>query len=387
MSYIYYKDSVMVENESNTRYTIKKEFQHGFEKYAAFDNMIEGVQVVTFEWRYFYANESLAKMGLTTIQEMMGNTMMDIYPGFEKTEIFQSLKKSMDERIPVATVTEFKFPDGSTGWFEVSAQPVLEGILILSTDITKLMRTEAELKRKLAERTEMINQISKQKQQLEEFCQIIAHNLRAPLSNLLQLSEMINNSEKQEEKLNYLKIQKTVLDTLQQTFEELVDITKTTMDFAVKRQEIDLNQEIKLILKSLSNEVKAFKADISFDFSDIATLTYPKKYIRSIITNLLSNAIKYSSPDRPPKIRISSKIKDGWICIEVKDNGLGIDLKKHKKSLFKLHKTFHNHPDSKGFGLFLIKTQVEALGGSINVKSKINKGSTFSVILYKERPQ
>ena len=67
------------------------------------------------------------------------------------------------------------------------------------------------------------------------------------------------------------------------------------------------------------------------------------------------------------------------IILSVSDNGLGIDLKKHKDNLFKIRKIFHSHPEAKGFGLFITKTQVEAMDGKIWAESMPEEGSTFFV--------
>ena len=67
------------------------------------------------------------------------------------------------------------------------------------------------------------------------------------------------------------------------------------------------------------------------------------------------------------------------VLLSISDNGLGIDLDLHRNNLFKIRKTFHRHPDSKGFGLFMIKTQIEAMGGKIWAESKPDEGSTFFV--------
>lgn len=373
----------MVERIVNSKIAARSVFNIGNVKYAVFDAMIEGVQVIDYEWRYFYVNDSVARHGLSTKAALLGNTMMEKYPGIENTEIFKTFKQCMSKRVTAEVLTEFVFPDGSVGWFELSVQPVPEGILILSSDITQLKRVEAELKQKLFERTQMLAQITKQKHQLEEFCQIIAHNLRAPLSNLLLLSDMIKDSESTEEKMHFMEIQKPVVDLLHKTFEELVDATQVRMDYTIKRNPVDLEKHIKRTLNSLKKEIKNSNAIVTYDFSDVPTISYSKKYIESILYNLISNAIKFRSQEKTAKIHVRSYKKDGWVCIEVKDNGLGIDMKKHKSDLFKLHKTFHNHPSAKGFGLFITKTQIETLGGEIIAKSKINNGSTFTAKLYK----
>lgn len=352
-------------------------------KYAVFDNLIEGVQVIDFGWKYFYVNKSTTKQGLSTEDELLGNTMMEMYPGIENTEMFKSLQQSMLERIPLEVLSEFDFPDGSKGWFELSIQPVKEGILILSSDITRLKRTEAELKRKLNERTEMLAQISNQKKQLEEFCQIISHNLRAPLSNLLMLGELLADNYSIEDKYRYFEMQKPIISSLQNTFEELVNATQIKMDSTIKKSLIDLDKIAEKSIQYLENEIHESNAIITTDFSSVKTILYSKKFINAIITNLLSNSIKYRSLEKQSKIHISTYKKDGWVCLEIKDNGLGIDMNKNKEDLFKLHKTFHNHPRAKGFGLFITKIQVEAMGGSIHAKSIVNHGSTFTVKLTK----
>ncbi len=78
-------------------------------------------------------------------------------------------------------------------------------------------------------------------------------------------------------------------------------------------------------------------------------------------------------------IRIASKDVNGKIRLSVADNGLGIDVEMHKNNLFKIRKTFHKHKDARGFGLFMTKTQVEAMGGKIWVESQPEKGSTFFI--------
>ncbi|MFM8912658.1 MAG: ATP-binding protein, partial [Flammeovirgaceae bacterium] len=65
----------------------------------------------------------------------------------------------------------------------------------------------------------------------------------------------------------------------------------------------------------------------------------------------------------------------------VKDNGMGIDLNRHRQKLFTLYSRFHDHVDGKGLGLYMVKTQIEALGGKIEVESQVNSGTTFRVYI------
>lgn len=109
------------------------------------DYMIEGCQIIDYDWRYVYVNEAAAKQGRKTKEELLGYTMMQVYPGIDKTEMFNHLRNCMANRVPHQLDNEFTFPDGSKGWFELHIEPVPEGILILSMDITKNKEIEAEL--------------------------------------------------------------------------------------------------------------------------------------------------------------------------------------------------------------------------------------------------
>ena len=109
------------------------------------DSMLEGCQIIDRDWRYAYINESAAKQGRRTKKELLGHTMMEMYPGIENTELFGFLGECMTKRIPHRMENEFIFPDGSKGWFELRIEPVPEGILILSLDVTKRKQLEDEL--------------------------------------------------------------------------------------------------------------------------------------------------------------------------------------------------------------------------------------------------
>ena len=128
-------------------------------------------------------------------------------------------------------------------------------------------------------------------------------------------------------------------------------------------------------------EIYKSGAVFEVDISNTPTISFPSKYLDSIFTNLISNAIKYKSPERVPVIKITTKNVNNSIILSVTDNGLGIDLVKHKDNLFKIRKVFHHHPDAKGFGLFMTKTQVEAMGGKIWAESSPGAGTTFFIEL------
>jgi PAS domain S-box-containing protein len=113
--------------------------------YSTLENMMEGCQIIGFDWSYLFINASAARHGRRTKEELLGHTMMEMYPGIEKTPMFAMLKRCMKKRISHKMENEFTYPDGSKGWFELSIQPVSEGISILSHDITERKMAEEAL--------------------------------------------------------------------------------------------------------------------------------------------------------------------------------------------------------------------------------------------------
>ncbi len=111
----------------------------------SFESMIEGCQIIDYDWRYVYVNTAAAKQGRKTKEELLGYSMMQVYPGIDETELFNHLRNCMTNRVPHKFDNEFTFPDGSKGWFELHIEPVPEGLLILSMDITKTKEIETEL--------------------------------------------------------------------------------------------------------------------------------------------------------------------------------------------------------------------------------------------------
>lgn len=235
--------------------------------------------------------------------------------------------------------------------------------------------------RKLMEvkQSALVEQLSVQNTQLVDFCNIVSHNLRGPLVNLSMLVKLIEGTpEEKEQKLWITKLH-PVIDNLNSTFNELVESIQIKQDREIQSEKIDLKECLQRTLDGLAMEINKSHATIDINFEEAPAIYYPSKYISSIFHNLVSNALKYQSPDRRPVIKIETKKTNGSIILSVKDNCLGIDLVKHKDSFFKIGKVFHRHPNAKGFGLFMTKTQVEAMDGRIWVESMPDKGSTFYV--------
>lgn len=237
----------------------------------------------------------------------------------------------------------------------------------------------------LIEKQRLVEQLSLQNTQLVDFCNIVSHNLRGPLVNIEMLVKFIEESEDESEKTMMLSKLNIVIDSLHLTFNELVESIRIKQDYQVKSSNILLEDCIKHTLNQLQMEIKKTEVSVHSHFEEAKKAWFPSKYLYSIFYNLISNAIKYQSPDRKLEIVISSHVTTkNTLLITFKDNGLGIDLDKHKENIFKIGKVFHRHPNAKGIGLYMTKTQIEAMNGKIWVESKVNEGTTFYIELKQE---
>jgi CHASE3 domain sensor protein len=226
---------------------------------------------------------------------------------------------------------------------------------------------------------DLIDELSYQNKQLQDFGHIISHNVRGPASNITALVSMVNkDSPVSEFQVIFSKLEQ-VSRNLSESLNELLDIIHLKKNTTLEKTKLTFQEVFWKERENLEGEIMKSKAELYFDFSLAPSIEYPKAYLESICHNLISNALKYRSPARNPIIRVKTEKKDGSIFLHVSDNGLGIDLKSFEHKIFGLRKTFHQHPEAKGIGLFMTKTQIEALGGKISVQSKVNEGTTFTV--------
>ncbi len=108
------------------------------------DNMLEGCQILGHDWRYLYLNSTAEIHNHRPNQELLGNTYMDMWPGIESTHVFSEIKRCMEHRVAIQLENRFVYPNGEIGWFNLSIQPIPEGFLILSLDITEYTRAEKQ---------------------------------------------------------------------------------------------------------------------------------------------------------------------------------------------------------------------------------------------------
>lgn len=230
------------------------------------------------------------------------------------------------------------------------------------------------------EKEQLIRELTQNNKDLKQFSYITSHNFRAPLSNLTGLLYLIEDIPIENEELKeILNGFKKSTQLLNETINDLVKVVIIKDNPSIQKEEVILNEVFENVFFQLNNQIQLHKPILIVDMDENTSLKINKAYLESILLNIISNAIKYRSQERKLKISIKVQTDNNYVNLEIEDNGIGIDMVKNKDKIFGLYQRFHNYPDSKGLGLYLVKSQVEAMGGTIDVESYVNKGTRFTI--------
>ena len=253
---------------------------------------------------------------------------------------------------------------------------------IIEDQNREIQRKNEELEMEIEKRTQELQNTNRElvlhNNQLEQFAFIAAHNLRAPLARILGLANVVDLSKTEADKDIALKKLVTSTQDLDHVIRDLnliLNIQKHTSNLVM----VELTPAFTRVIKMLEKELDETKAILGKDFSAADKVYAVAPYVESILYNLISNAIKYRDPSRVPVITLRTTSDSDFVCLTISDNGLGINLDKYRQNMFTLYKRFHTHMEGKGLGLYLVKTQIIALGGKIDVESELEKGTTFKV--------
>jgi PAS domain S-box-containing protein len=241
-------------------------------------------------------------------------------------------------------------------------------------DITALELAEKDKAR-------ITEELIKRNKALEQFTYVISHNLRAPVANIRALTEILKETDafhSEQDLIDKMGLSVLNLDTI---------ITDLNQILQIKQQQNSLKEQVNLhaLMSSISLSIKNLivqeNVSIQLDMDKSLSITAVRGYLYSIFYNLTLNSIKYRRKEASPMIRIRCSFEKDEIVIGFQDNGKGIDLEKNGEALFGLYKRFDRTIEGKGLGLFMVKTQVEELGGSIDVQSVLGAGTLFIIRL------
>jgi PAS domain S-box-containing protein len=328
-----------------------------------------------------WVNEGFTQNTGFSLEEALGKRPAEfLHTQQTDTKAYELVQEEMRKGQPVSFELLIGKKSGEQAWHYVQVNPIfnLEGKLVnfvgTQTDINALKRSEIQM-------SKLAHDLCRQNQDLQQFSYIVSHNLRAPLSNALGLVDMLKSVGKDSEEfdttLDYLK---TSIDHLDLVLRDLNLILSIRDKKAFRQQQVDLKLKCRQALASHQESLDACQAQVRVNLPDELWVHDVNDYVYSILYNLIANAIKFRSPGRPLEIQIGclGQSAAGQV-IAFSDNGLGFDIQKAGPGIFKLYQKFHPGTEGRGIGLFLAKSQVEALGGQIEVTSQVDVGTRFLI--------
>lgn len=239
-------------------------------------------------------------------------------------------------------------------------------------DITEKKQAETDLKRSY-------QTVMDQNRRLLNFSYIVSHNLRSHSSNFQSILNLYEYSESEEEKIKYIEMLSNVADSLNQTLVDLNDVTSIHSNIDLVIEPVSVLKYINRTLDLLKIEIEKKNAVYNVKVPEEMVVDFNAAYMESVLLNFLSNTLRYRNKAVPLEVTITGRKEGaGWV-LEIADNGIGIDLEKHRDKLFGLYKTFTGRSNSRGVGLFITKNQLDAMDAKINVESTVGKGSNFKV--------
>nr|WP_262506359.1 PAS domain-containing sensor histidine kinase [Rufibacter tibetensis] len=346
------------------------------EKDRILESIGDAFFAVNKEWTVTYWNDRAEEVLSRPRREILHRNMWEVYADAVGTPFYTYTHKAIAENAAQHFVACYE----TLGiWFEVSAFPSPGGLSVFFRDVTGRKQSELvqrELNQKLQAYTEELVASNKG---LEQFSYIVSHNLRAPVANIIGLGELLRQegypAEAKKTFLDGLLENVWRLDTV---IRDLNTMLQAKKGLGERTEPVNLAELVEDIQGSIHNLMEESQVQIITDFG-IGEFSTIRSYLQSIFHNLITNSIKYGQPGVPPIIEIGSRLSQAGVVITYRDNGLGIDLEKRRNQVFGLYKRFHRHVEGKGMGLFMVKTQVEALGGKISVSSEVNKGTEFTM--------
>ncbi len=354
---------------------------------SAVDKLPIDVVIYDKNLHFAYMNEVAVK-DATLRKWLIGKSIEDYVAyrglpnehGVSRRSFFTSI---MEDKEPVNWIDEYYFKDGGEKFMLRNYYPyIVDGevqfLFGCGVDISK--QVEIEKQSKL-----LIEDLTVRNKLLSQFSHIISHNLRSHSANLMGLSQFFDYVRNDPSKLD---------DVLSKMSSVTIDLDATLRDLNTivnieKGDEAPSKMDLDVLLDEIYSEVKdeiPKAASVILDRElTIQRVQANRANLKSVLKSLIANGVKFSKDNKNAKVIVRCHYQDSKVVLTVEDNGIGIDTIKNKKRLFELYQRFSpSYADGRGIGLFLVKSQVHSMKGSIDIKSKVGTGTTFTIKLPQE---
>ncbi len=258
------------------------------------------------------------------------------------------------------------------------AKGVVTGIIAFGVDVTQMVLAKKALEGSAIALEQKNRELVEINKLLDTFVHTVAHDLKGPVNNMKSILSFAlgEGGEKRESIVNLLP---SAVEKLEKTINSLTEVLQVQSENGLPLREVNLFDLLEGLKEDFKEQIEKCKATIKLDFSKGDSIVYIGSYIHSIFQNLISNSLKYCSSKRDPFISIKTESANEGLTVVYRDNGIGIDMEKDGKRLFKVFERLTTQAEGKGIGLHLVKTMIEKNGGNIEVESKPDEGTTFTL--------
>jgi signal transduction histidine kinase len=294
--------------------------------------------------------------------------------------------------IAIAWLTLLGVESGLFDAAVASALSVVAGIVILVVVLVGSGRTvdrleavrhgnEAQIRQMVQDIARHSEDLHRINRELESFSYSVSHDLRAPIRHIAGFAELLSNHAGQGLDAKSQKYVAIIIDSAQNAgllIDELLDFSRIGRA-ALHARDLDLGE---LVRDSWNNLVMERRGrDIRFEVGALPAVHADPTLLGVVITNLISNAVKYTAPRPQAVVEITAKRDGDEVVVEVRDNGVGFDMK-YADKLFGVFQRLHGDEfPGTGIGLATVKRIIERHRGRIWATGQLDAGATFHFTL------
>lgn len=298
----------------------------------------------------------------------LGRSIRDLENTLRHTSIIENIERVL----ATSKILEKEIQTTDLSWFQMNILPYLDkknrkanGVILTFINITNRIRD-------LKEQDKVI-------EEYETLLDTVSHDINNGLTGMLLALQLLKDLDLDGEKeiKFYAKKLENGIKKIQLIVDDSFESGNKRHKYVAEDELLTIETILEDVKFSLISEIYESNSTITYEIKQ-SEIVFPRRALRSIVYNLVYNAIKFKSPDRSPEILVKTIKKGNFIVLSVKDNGIGMDLKKHK-NIFSKYFRIEDSIEGSGIGLHLVKTLVTNSGGKVEVESNLGEGTEFKI--------